>query len=579
MLKIAARTALAVILTATLGGLVTGPVAGAISGAELVDTAAAVPSSVDSQTQRIIRDLEKQGYEVSVGYPLLYTQELCDRYTYETFDNCFANNPASPYVIPVVKSWPDEYVDPSTVNGFGKTRPGYSATYRLDRREAIVILGEMPPEGRYMGLQSWVFSQERLDAPPLWDTVWEDLINHQVPFLSQYLFGTVPRDSSRLLSFSSLSNNINDVVMTAQSGQAPFGQVRTFVITPDQTMDEVVRAALENAGMPGDDIFTEPIPPDAVVEFPEAATPPDDEAQPIGPQPIGPIGLDKSANDFLTALRYAMPTDERAADTWRSSLPLTVLRVREAPSSDRAPVPYGTFTADERSGVDEYDPDSGLTEALDGLIAAVCDRASAHGLDLGGSGCDPSDDEALTKSMMKDILTDLGQDGPYCRYVGMDCEADGQDASYFIAGPRPLDDGQVYAAVGTLATETENATYVGLGVNDASMLKGAANLSDEDLRGSAIAFEQAGQDFSKLFIQFFARDCSAIEDLTNGACTAITEDVIPLSGDPSAPGDRSLHGQFSTSLRSYVDPNNPYGRGPDPTLQLTPRILGFTPQA
>ncbi|WES63823.1 hypothetical protein P0L94_15290 [Microbacter sp. GSS18] len=578
MFRIAARIALAVAVTATLGGLATGPSLAA-SGVGHVDASRAMPSSVAGQAQSVIRDLEKQGYEVSVGYPLLYTQDLCDRYTYETFHNCFANNPASPYVIPVVKSWPDEYVDPSTVNGFGKTRPGYSATYRLDEREAIVILGEMPPEGRYMGLQSWVFSQERLDAPPLWDTVWEDLINHQVPFLSQYLFGTVPRDSSRLLSFSSLSNNINDVVMTAQSDEAPFGQVRTFVITPDQTMDGVVRAALENAGMPGDDIFTEPIPPDAVVEFPQPATPPDDEAQPIGPQPIGPIGLDKSANDFLTALRYAMPEDERAADTWRSSLPLTVLRVREAPSSDREPVPFDTFTADERGGVDEHAPDLGLTQALDDLVAAVCARADAHDLDLEGGGCDSADDDAVTKSEMKDILTDLGQDGPYCRYVGMDCEADGQDASYFIAGPRPLDDGQVYAAVGTLATETGNATYVGLGVNDASMLKGAANLSDDDLTGSAVPFEQeAGQDFSKLFVRFFARDCSAIEDLTSGACTAITEDVIPLSADPAAPGDRSLHGQFSTSLRSYVDPSNPHGRGPDPTLQLTPRILGFFPQ-
>ncbi len=573
MFKIAARTALVALLAATLGGLTVGTTAAASSTGAPAEAMAAVPASVAAQTQQISKDLEKQGYEVSVGYPMLYTEDFCDDYTYDTFDNCFSNNPASPYVIPVVKSWPDEYVDPSTANGFGKTRPGYSATYRLDEREAIVVLGEMPPEGRYMGLQSWVFSQEVTPVPRPWDTAWEDIVTAQVPLLAQYLFGALPRDSSRLVTFSSLSNNINDVVMTAQSttNEPPFGQVRTFVITPDQVMDQVVRTALEGAGMPADDIFTEPIPPDATIEYP-SLKPADEEAPPTGP--IGPIGLDKSADDFLTALRYAMPDDERAADTWRSSLPLTVLRVREAPTSDRVPEPYGTFTADARAGHDE----SGFQGDLDLLIDAVCDRMLAE--DYAGAGCDPADEDAVTESEMKDILTALGQDGPYCRYSGMNCEADGADASYFIAGPRPIDEGQVYAVVGTLATETDNATYVGLGVNDPSMLKGAANLSDEDLTGSAVAFERAaGQDFSKLFVQFFARDCSAIEELTSGACTAITEDVIPLAGDPSAPGDRSLHGQFSTSLRSYVDPNNPNGRGPAPTVQLTPRILGFTPQS
>ena len=44
---------------------------------------------------------------------------------------------------------PDEFVDAATVNAFGRTRRGYSATYRLDPREAIIVLGELPPPGRY----------------------------------------------------------------------------------------------------------------------------------------------------------------------------------------------------------------------------------------------------------------------------------------------------------------------------------------------------------------------------------------------------------------------------------------------
>ena len=33
--------------------------------------------------------------------------------------------------MPIVQSWPDQYVDPAMKNGFGRTRPGYSATSLL----------------------------------------------------------------------------------------------------------------------------------------------------------------------------------------------------------------------------------------------------------------------------------------------------------------------------------------------------------------------------------------------------------------------------------------------------------------
>ena len=75
---------------------------------------------------------------------------------------------------------------------------------------------------------------------------------------------------------------------------------------------------------------------------------------------------------------------------------------------------------------------------------------------------------------MVDLLMDLGQFGPACREIGMNCLGDSQDASYFLFKPKPLDTGKIYAVVGTLATETGNGTYVGLSVNDASLLKGVA---------------------------------------------------------------------------------------------------------
>ena len=65
------------------------------------------------------------------------TARTCRDYTYPALKSCLTANPAAPYVIAAVKSWPHEYVNRALVNEFGKVRPGYSPTYRLHQREAI----------------------------------------------------------------------------------------------------------------------------------------------------------------------------------------------------------------------------------------------------------------------------------------------------------------------------------------------------------------------------------------------------------------------------------------------------------
>jgi hypothetical protein len=470
--------------------------------------------------------------------------------------------------MPVVKSWPDEYVDPAMKNGFGRTRPGYSVTYRLDPTEAIILFGRMPPPAKYMGLQTWIFSTGWAREHSPWDPA---ACLHYKLFardMTKYFFATFPPASTnphcltvpgtpgRVQSFSSIDNNINNVVMEKQSGP-PWDQMRYFVITPDQRTDEAVREALESLGVDDDEIFTEGIPetfqdPDSVPDYP------------YGQNPFnGPLGLGEDAVDFTTAVRYAMPDDEQAANVWLKSLPLTVLRVRR-PSWGPDPEPYGDRVADDRPTVDESD----LGEDLSDLITAVIDRAASQGWTL-------EEDEDRE---MVDIVNLLGQFGPACREIGMNCLADGQDASYYFARPRQLDTGRIYAAVGTLATETGNATYVGLSVNDASLLKGALNVEGTTLKGSASSYRSELpnlETLDKFFVHFFSRDCAAIADLTHGACTTITADMIPLADDDSAPGDDDLHGMFSMAVRAYVSPESDRGRGPDPQLQLPPHALTF----
>ncbi|MDE3150295.1 MAG: hypothetical protein KGL37_12570, partial [Acidobacteriota bacterium] len=71
-----------------------------------------VPGRIESTAQQLTHSLEKQGYEVLRGYFKLFTTDDCDL-SYQVMHTCYGNNPAAPYVIPIVPPWPDEWVDPA----------------------------------------------------------------------------------------------------------------------------------------------------------------------------------------------------------------------------------------------------------------------------------------------------------------------------------------------------------------------------------------------------------------------------------------------------------------------------------
>lgn len=501
-------------------------------------------------SRKLVADLRRRGFKVSPGYPRLYTQRDCEDYTYPLLKNCFANNPAAPYVTPVVKTWPGEYVNPAAVNAFGQTRPGYTTTYRLDPRDAIVMYGKMPPPGRYMGLQTWEFSQHgRWKARDY--LKWARTPSRPVPM--QYLFGTIPpsdRKSGRTISLSALGSIVNNVVMQRQSGYS-FGKTRYFIITPSVTTDHAVRRVLRALGVPARDIFTEPIP------------------SRDGLGRIGPLGMGKNAIDFSTAFRYAIPDPgyQQAAGRWRQHPPLTVLDVR-APATLGPARRYGRLTFAKRTANSE----AYLAGDLRNLINAVCGRITST-THLRTKDCSQP---PPASSFMVDPVRKYGWTGPYCRKVNMDCLGDQQDAAYYLAPPLPLDSGQVYAVVDTLATQTGNATYAALSVNNASLLEGVTNVLDTTLKGSADSYSGTVKHSGKFFVHYFTRNCTALHGLPGWPenCTQITDQMLPPRSDTSAEGDPALHGMFMAALRDYIKPGTK--QGPDSRKLLTPRILTFT---
>lgn len=505
------------------------------------------PPSNGPNPATLTRDLRASGFRVNPGYPMLWSQEACQQYLYPAFKTCFGNNPVSPYVIPVVKAWPNEHVGPSRPNAFGKVRPGYTPFYRLDPREALVFYGKMPPPGKFMGLQTFEWSQ-----PGHWKTEdfrkWAHTPDR--PYPMQYLFETIPPDdpkADRTLSWTSLGDSVNDVVMRRQSGD-PWGRTRYFITTPSATTDQAVRRALEAQGVSSSHIFTEKIP----------------SRDELGR--IGPLGMGKNAIDFYTFFRYAIPDDQVAAQRWFARPPLTVLRVR-APSGLGPVQRYGMLTYGKRTAQSE----AYLAGDLRDLVQAVCDRVRRSARLRSADCAQPPPDS----SFVPDPAQDYGWNAPYCRKTHMFC-GDQHDAGLYWTKPLPLDAGQVYAVVDTLATETGNATYVGLGVNDASRFLSPTGVTDATLKGSAHGYAATVEHPGKFFVHYFTRSCAVLEGLPGRPqnCTEITPQMVPPKGITNAPGHPSLRGMFWPGLRDYIAPGTEYG--PDTSKLLRPRILTFT---
>jgi hypothetical protein len=489
-----------------------------------------VPGWVESKARRLMHELKKDGYEVSRGYFRLYTSADCP-YSWATMESCYGNNPAAPYVSPVLPPWPGEFVDSATELALGPTAEGYRHTFRLDPREAIVIMAQMPPPAAYFGLQSYLFTREgawSTDNNPAYD-----FVSTYLPNLADTFFSVVPQNPERIQPFASLGNSINNVVIEDQSGAA-FDQVRFFIITPDQLMDAAVRQAFAEIRVDEEEIFTEAIPAQVLT------------------------GLGESADEIISVIRYSMPDDGgdpgTASDTWRQELPLVVLRVRDT-RPDRMPEPYPEPVLDTRTAESEL----GLAADQLSLVAAVAERW--------GQPCQEPNCSDRAQTFLDLQSPPVGLVGPLCTEIGMNCLGDTQDTTYHFVGQFPLDEGQVYAVASTLGTRTGNSVYVALGVNRFPRKQGVANLSDSELKGTADEYAAYVSDPDLFYLYYFARDCTGLEALTGGNCLSITNEMIPICLEPGDPScDRAVFSQ-----RDYVRPGTQ--RGPNSLLVLRPVVL------
>ena len=480
-----------------------------------------LPPSLEQIVQKVTGKLMERGYEVKRGYWALWGGDQC-KYTISVLGRCYGPNPTAPYVVPFVPSWRDEFVDHSLHKVFGPERRGYAPIYRLDEREALVILAVLPPPGAYLGLQTSVFTRE--------DKVNQnDPIYRHVPEeLRDLLFATAP-NPARLIVWSTIGNSNNHVVIEQQTGEKwEKNQQRFFIITPDQATEGDVALALKKAGVDANQIFVEPVAADVVK-----------------------LGLDAAADDFQTILRYVqVPDDDGKA--WRKRLPLTVLRVRYKDTS-RPPEPYPVPTYDKKIATSELylkKPD------LENLISAVKQQWKQ-----------PNADES--PFVVAELMWPKGLDtiGQHCLARPMNCLGDNQDDSFRISPTISLDpgavipdgvvQGDVVAVVGTLATATNNATYVSLAINSFPLVVSFDNLTNRNLAGSASKFSKSANNTDKFYVYYLSRDCAGL----GSYCREIPESVVPFGG------------YIKLTERNYVQPESKTGRAPDATQMLTPSVI------
>lgn len=430
-------------------------------------------AQLEGKVHRMEAALRARGYEVARGATKLFNIAECP-YMIEVIGSCLGNNPAAPYILPSVPLWPDEYVDEGLRGLIGPLPNNTWSTHRMDKREAVLVFGLLPPPSKYFGIQTYIFSRNVAINPN--DPLYQATLNE--PVMHGIMFSHLPKSPERVMVFASMGNSNNNVTIANQAGSA-FNQQGAFVISTDAALTSEMTDTLVHARVTErSHVFAEPV-----------------------SSSLARLGVGAAADDFMTLIRYAQPIDRDAGNEWRQQRPIAVLRVRDKNANPTEPYPTPVY--DAKTARSEL----ALADNLASLVSAIKQQWGQPGA-------------TTTPFLSLQLWVDLI--GQHCLARPMSCLGDTQDADYQIGRTVIPDENTVIAVAGTLGTATGNATYSSLSVNWLSVLEGVANVADDVLQGSASGFRGAVANTDKFYVQYFARNCTGISH-----CLTITEDMVP----------------------------------------------------
>ena len=502
--------------------------------------------------------LNAAGYDVAEGKAHLWDVGGCDLVV-PAFGNCFGNNPAAPYIVPIVPHREGEVYDYGASMQWGRNAQGdpLYATYRLREDEAILMFGNMPPEGAYLGYETFLFTRyfdvDNITSPHM-DWLNDAIgLQHQLsPNPDNILYNKAPKavgnkyikDQDRVLLFANIGPTINRRVLERKIGNDFWEQQAIFSISPDANFEAMLNSALQA------------IDPALVGIHAHNALGADLK-----------MGLTNHDDDFWTLMRYAVPKVKEEGDAWRKSLAdhLMVFRVsKRAPNvvirHRRQEFEEKTYTTDERALA------TGLQKVANAVSANL------------GFGLSP-----------QEVLMTTGNiplHGPFTIPRAMNNLGATHDTdTYRLSTARNFGSKEVFAIVGVNHTKTKNASYVSIGVYDSAVLTGLHGISqgagfDGPLDGSVEEFFEitgapeniSGIDLSNFYVHILVRPDS---DIPDGLKDTPLCSVIKAMPDKSAKGGAviPIDTRIRVSQRGYLNPDPAASCGADHTRTLSPILL------
>ena len=488
-----------------------------------------------AQTAKYLNNLTSHGYLIVQGNAYLFQNSDCSLYV-SIFGTCFGNNPAAPYILPQLPI-ENSYVDPYyavPLNTPGPNGVTTNIAYRLSDKDALVTIVKYPPKGAYFGYQSYVFTSQ--------------IIN----YIDTFPLQVISPDLTRYEIFGSVGNNVNNIIVQNQHGSSWGGQVITYVTTSNQILANKIIRELTTQGVKSNSILVEKLGSNVLT------------------------GNEENADDLVTLIRYAIPENTNAANTWYSNLATNVLVYKVSnPSIGIIRYPANNYSA--RTGNIETQ----LTPALNEL-AEILKNWSINNTTLGSLSA------VSTSSFTRTSLDDhdgipYGLVGKDCISKGTICAADNQDTSTYAFSPNfDLSSNSVLFIAGVNHNKFNNSSYISLSIYNATESAGVASSSQTNRKavgfnsgnlasGSAEAvlrelgiYNSASRMLKlalpKLYISLLSKNCTIAQKF-----------CIDLNGDNLIP-DTTPPTPINMYERSYIRPGDTSGA--DTNIMVYPRVIG-----
>lgn len=477
-------------------------------------------------------------YSIYEGTHMLYSLNICPL-GISLWGNCFGANPAAPYIVPAYEMAEGEYLDLSYGEFPDIEVDGtlYRSILRYHETEARVLIVNTPPRAAYWGYQTYLFS--RFGTPS------SSLISSSLP-------DTYSPSPGRYSVFNSISNPINIFQVKEQMElENPWGgQTIAIISTADQDTATDVKNSLLNQGFEENQIFIESFAPKT-------------------------MGLDSSADDFFTLMRYALPELEASKDYYENPIFKNFRVIAKNRTNTNS---FEDQILDARSANDESSLSLGLLELASKVRSKVFSSSSQ-------------------KFFISPIS--LGIDTYNCIEDRTNCLGDTRDTdTYLISVNFTLDQDETIVIVGVNHTKTENGSYVSLSINDSGYIRPSELRSNDtgliehsiSQAGESLGFDEANRP---AILEGSAERAISLLDVSLSASTLANIDKYwvkilkrpqvegePLSGCGNLPEcfeistetDKgvALDRKINIMRRVYIKPGT--ARGPDASKLLKPFI-------